>query len=316
MALLVGAVAAKPAAAEFKFIAIGDLPYGKPEEVCSKFEALIGVINARQPAFTIHIGDVKSASTPCTDQILTDQLNFMNTFESALVYTPGDNEWTDCYRKNAGAFDPLDRLAFLRKTFFANPARSLGKQPIAVESQALVMAEKFAGFPENARFVKDGVHFVTAHVVGSNNNLEARDPKAVLEFFERNAANVAWLNASFDKAIAESAPTVVVAFQADVFEFDFNAVGDETFLRHSGYAEFATALVAKAKAFAKPVLIIYGDSHIFRVTRPFMKTAPNILALEVYGDQDMHAVEVNVDTGDPAIFGFRTVLNPAVKNAE
>jgi len=158
--------------------------------------------------------------------------------------------------------------------------------------------------------VKDGVMVMTAHVVGSNNNFEVRDPAAVAEFFARDAANVAWLQNSFDAAIAADAKAVVVAFQADMFEFDFNEFGDETFLRHSGFVNFGNALVAKAAEFGKPVLIVYGDSHIFRVTRPFPTTAANIMALEVFGDKDMNAVEVTVNPDDAAVFSFTPVINP------
>jgi hypothetical protein len=309
------ATATAARADSFTFVALGDMPYGKPEEVYAPYEALIGAVNARKPAFSIHIGDIKSGSTLCDNEMLDKQRAFLDSFETALVYTPGDNEWTDCHRKNAGGFDPLERLTYLRSTFYSDPAKSRGKVPMSVESQALVMADQFKDFPENARFSKEGVLFVTAHVVGSNNNFEVRDKKAVDEYFARNAANVAWLNAGFDKAIAENAPAIVVAFQADMFDFDFNEFDDETFLRHSGFFDFGSALVARSAEFGKPVLIVYGDSHIFRVTRPFPKTAANVMALEVYGDKDMHAVEVSVDPADPAVFSFHPIMNPSPPKA-
>ena len=298
------------AAEPFTFAALGDMPYGDPAIVNPPFEALIGAINQHQPAFTLHVGDTKSSSTPCTDALLDQQRSYMNSFDAALIYTPGDNEWTDCHRRAAGSFDPLERLAYLRRTYFADPSRSLGKAPIALESQAVVMAGRFAPFVENARFSRDGVHFITLHVVGSNNNFEPRDPAAVAEFFARDEANVAWLTAGFDTAIAERAPAVVVAFQADMFEFDFNAFGDESFLRHSGFRNVGSTLVEKAAEFGRPVLIVFGDSHIFRVFRPFPRSAPNVMALEVFGDKDMHAVEVGVDPADPAVFSFKPILNP------
>lgn len=305
-------LAATAAHAEgFKFIALGDNPYGVPAEVNPSFEALIKTINERNPAFAVHIGDTKSGSTPCDNAMLDQQLKYMNSFASAMIYTPGDNEWTDCHREKAGKFDPLERLEYLRKAYFADSAKSLGAVPMAEESQSVIMADKFAKFVENRRFTKDGVTFMTAHMVGSNNNFEIRDPKAVAEFFQRDAANVAWLESTFDAAKAQDAKAVVVAFQADMFEFDFNAFQDETFLRHSGFANFGKALVTKATEFGKPVLIIYGDSHIYRVFRPFTKTAPNIMALEVFGETDMNAVEVTVEPNDPAVFSFKPVINPS-----
>ncbi len=116
-----GLTAGAAAAAEkpFAFVALGDMPYGKPEKVYPPFRALIGQINALKPAFTIHVGDIKSGSTPCSDEMLRAQRDFMDSFIAPLIYTPGDNEWTDCHRKKAGRFDPLERLAFVRRTFFA-----------------------------------------------------------------------------------------------------------------------------------------------------------------------------------------------------
>lgn len=304
--LALSLVPAAALAEPFHFVALGDMPYGKPEEVYKPYEALIGAVNATQPDLVVHIGDTKSGSTPCSDQMLDEQRAFLNAFDAAVLYTPGDNEWTDCHRKAAGGFDPLDRLAYIRRTYFTDPGLSLGKKPVAVERQA---AE---GYPENVRFLHEGVMFLGAHVVGSNNNFEIRDLKAVEEFMARDRANVAWLKAGFEAAVAANAPAVVVAIQADMFEFDWNAFGDETWLRHSGFANFGPALQEAAAAFGKPVLLVYGDSHIFRVTRPFPKKAPNVVALEVYGDKDMHAVTVTVDPATRAVFGFAPLMNPAM----
>ncbi len=201
--LLATAAAAEP----FTFVALGDAPYGEPAEVCPAYEALIGAINARAPGLVIHVGDIKSGATPCSDELLGAQLGFMRDFAAPVLYTPGDNEWTDCHREAAGGFDPLDRLAHLRATFFARP-ETLGGEVLPVESQAA------AGFPENARLTVNGLAFVTAHVVGSNNNFEPRDMAAIEEFMARDAANVAWLRESF--AAAADAPALVLALQADM----------------------------------------------------------------------------------------------------
>ena len=191
LGLALAAGAATASAETFKFVAIGDMPYGDPVKTYPPFRALIGAINARQPAFTIHVGDIKSGSTLCTDALFQEQLDFLNSFETALVYTPGDNEWTDCHRDAAGKFDPLERLAKLRAMFFTGP-QSLGRAPLALERQGDLMPDHRT-FVENARFVKAGILFTTLHVVGSNNNLEPRDRRAANEFFDRDQANVAWL---------------------------------------------------------------------------------------------------------------------------
>ncbi len=299
---------ALPAAAEpFTFVALGDAPYGDPAEVYAPFETLIDTINATDPTLVIHVGDTKSGGTECSDAMLDDQLAFLGTFATPTLYTPGDNEWTDCHRANAGGFDPLERLAYIRDTYFADPATTFGAETLEVAHQGA------DGYPENARLTHGGVTFVTAHVVGSNNNFEIRDSAAVDEFFARDAATTRWLRDSFADAAGSDA--IVVAIHADMFEFDFGpSWSPETWLRHSGFQNFGPALVEEAAAYGKPVLLIYGDSHRFRQSRPFAEGAPNVLALEVPGADAMHAVRIGVDTTLPGAFTISLLRNPALTN--
>ena len=253
----------------FTFVALGDAPYGDPAEVYAPYKVLIETINALSPTLVIHIGDTKSGSTPCSNEIIDQQLIFMNSFTAPVLYTPGDNEWTDCHRKKAGEFDPLERLTYLRSTYFKDGSKSFGTTPMDLTAQAA------AGYPENARTMVNDVMFMTAHVVGSNNNFEVRDIKAVEEFIARDKANIAWLQESF--AAAKDAKALVLGIQADMFEFDWNAEGDYTWLRHSGFTNFGTELKTQAAAFGKPVLLIYGDSHTYRIGRPFPLDAANVM---------------------------------------
>lgn len=297
-------------AAEFTFVALGDMPYGPREQAYPAFEALIAEINRRAPVFTFHLGDTKSGLNPCSDELLLEQRDFMNSFASALVYTPGDNEWTDCHRLLAGAYDPLDRLRFIREHYFPT-ALSLGGRPIRLERQADVMPG-FEVFVENSRFNWKDVWFVTAHVVGSNNNFEAVEGSdATAEFLARDEANRVWLADSFDKAEAAGADAVVVAIHADMFGSGFDRQ-QETFAPYSGFKNFAETLVRKAQFFRKRVFLLFGDSHEFRVFQPFPRSAGNLTAVEVYGAELMHAVEVTVDPDTEGVFTVKPVRNPAI----
>lgn len=305
LALTTGATAA-----EFTFVALGDMPYGPREQAYPAFKALIAEINRRAPVFTFHIGDTKSGLDPCSDELLLEQRDFMNSFASALVYTPGDNEWTDCHRLLAGAYDPLDRLRFIRAHYFPT-ARSLGGQPIRLERQADVM-RGFEPFVENSRFNWRGVWFVTAHVVGSNNNYDAGEGSdATGEFLARDEANRVWLADSFDRAEAADAEAVVVAIHADMFGSGFDPQ-QETFDPYSGFKGFAETLVRKAKFFRKPVFLLFGDSHEFRVFQPFPRSAGNLTAVEVYGAELMHAVAVTLRLDPTPTFTFSPLLNPVL----
>src|SRR5262245_15053804 len=101
-------LAAPGAAQPFDFAAVGDTPYFLPADY-GRFSAVIAAINQRNPAFTIHVGDIKSGSTLCSDELLGKAAEQLKEFDGPLVYTPGDNEWTDCHRANNGGFDPLER---------------------------------------------------------------------------------------------------------------------------------------------------------------------------------------------------------------
>ena len=294
-------------AERFDFVALGDMPYGPRDKAYPPYENLIGLVNRAQPAFTIHVGDFKSGSSPCTDEEFENQRVFFNRFDAALVYTPGDNEWTDCHRSGG---DPIERLARLREMFFAQPL-SLGKTPLAVQRQSDLMPP-FALYRENLRFQRAGVLFVTLHIVGSNNNFEVRDIKAVQEFMARDAANIAWIRDAFEQARSLNARGMVFALQADPFETKM-PWGD--FPPHSGFtASIGETLLPLAEAWGQPVLLIHGDSHRFVIDQPFKgksgRPMQNLVRLEVYGAPEVHAVRVTVDTDNPSVFGYTPLFNP------
>ena len=295
---------ATPAAAQrFDFVALGDMPYTTPQaqDEPAGYDRLIGRINALSPAFSIHVGDTKAGSTSCSDESLRTHAGHFGRFEGAVVYSVGDNEWTDCHRASNGSFDPLDRLALIRRTWFAE-ARSLGQRPVALERQADAMPQRFETFVENSRWVHNGVHFLSLHIVGNNNNFEAR-PGAPQEFFDRDAANQVWLEAGFARAQAEGAPGIVLAFQADMW--DDRAPREPL---QNGYTTTLATIRRLAAAFGRPVLLVHGDSHVLRIDQPIRdnagRTIENVTRLMVMGAQEVHAVRVTVDPAEPGLFAF------------
>ena len=59
----------------FTFVALGDAPYGDPAEVYAPYKVLIETINALSPKLVLHIGDTKSGSTPCSNEIIDQHIN-------------------------------------------------------------------------------------------------------------------------------------------------------------------------------------------------------------------------------------------------
>ena len=295
---------AAPAAADepFTFVALGDMPYAVPEDY-ARFERLIEAVNELAPAFTIHVGDTKSGSTVCSDAMLQATLDRLNLFEQPLIYTPGDNEWTDCHRERAGGYDPLERLARVREMHFQT-AQSLGRQPMPLIRQS--DGGDHPQMVENARWVYNDVLFATIHVVGSNNGFE-RTLESVAEYFARNAANLAWIGEAFAEAERQDHAAVVIAFQANL---RFGAF----FRRNSGFGDTIAALAEGAEAFAKPVLLVQGDDHVLLIDQPLTDsqgaTLETVYRLQVMGANMVQAVRVGVDPSDPAVFSFQPLIVP------
>ena len=291
-------------AQSFHFVALGDLPYGAPAQAYPTYRKLIDRINVETGAFSIHVGDIKSGSTLCSDEEFAQQFEHFQRFKGAVVYTPGDNEWTDCHRANNGGYDPLERLAALRQRFF-QAGQSLGKTPIPVANQSIVTPAR-GKFIENQRWHHQGVTFATLHIVGSNNNLEVRAPSAAMEFFDRDEANVEWLQSTFDSAGEKGSRAVVIAFQADVFD---SRSPFEDFPGWSGFKRsIEGTLLPLAERWGKPVLVIHGDSHQFRIDQPFSlhkRPLRNITRLIVPGASDVRAVRVDVRPSGG--FGFELI---------
>jgi hypothetical protein len=181
---------------------------------------------------------------------------------------------------------------------------------MAVEAQPKAMPQH-ARYVENARFWKNGVLFLTLHVVGSNNGFETTELEAVSEFFERNKANVAWLDDSFRIARERGAKAMVVAMQAAPYDIKqkFAAIP-----LASGFVDTLRAFERGARAFGKPLLVIHGDEHVFEVeglVGTNLRRIPNAWRMQVMGGAEyVHAVRVTVDPASPGVFGFQPLIVP------
>jgi len=270
----------------FEFGVIGDFPY-TPEQR-PMFDRLIEDMNAEPLAFTVHVGDIGSQA--CTDDDLRGTRAAFDRFTAPLVYTPGDNEWTDCHQSGA---DPLARLARVREELASQP-RSFGRRTLDLERQN-------PGYPENWRFSFGDVMFVGVHQVGSNDGL-GRTPEGDAEHRARAEANRAWLRAGFEAATSARSRGVVVVLQANP-DFERYAVAVAT-----GHTELLRGLEREVLAFRRPVLMVHGDTHTFRVDKPLLgpgrRRLESFTRLETFGSPDVHWSRVVVDTGRPELFSF------------
>ncbi|MBU3539806.1 hypothetical protein [Polynucleobacter sp. UB-Tiil-W10] len=288
----------------FKFIALGDMPYFIPKDYV-RYERIISTINQTNPSFSIFIGDTKSGSTPCSDEYNQKVKGYFNQFTSPLIYSIGDNEWTDCHRQLAGSYDPLERLDSLRSTFFDTP-KSFGKKQIDLIRQADT-DPKYKKFVENSYWVKNHFLFVSLHIPGSNNNFE-RNEQAKAEYYERNQANLDWIQSAFTLASTKGYLGIVFCYQADMFYTPTQATDAD-----SGYRDTLHALSKNAQEFKKPVLLIHGDSHHLIIDQPLKTvdqkhTLENVLRLELMGAEQVQAVMIGINPKSEQPFSFTPIL--------
>jgi len=309
------------------FALIGDMPYNAKQE--EEVHNLIEVLNKENLAFVVHDGDfwfdgiawkdTTKGLPPCAEDTFNDRLKLTQSINHPFIITPGDNDWTDCYRAKGHEYDPLDRLTKLRKMFFKGD-RSLGKRTMPLTRQSSEI--KYAKFRENVSWTYGDVMFVTLHMVGSNNNL-GRTPEMDAEYEERNAAVLAWMDEAFKLATKNGNKAIMLITQANPhFETTWTPKLQKRYMLDglkikppkekikTGFDDFITALEKHTVAFGKPVVLVHGDTHTFRIDKPLLdpktgRMIENFTRVETYGFPDTHWVKVNIDPDDPDVFVFR-----------
>jgi hypothetical protein len=327
----------------------GDLPYSAVQ-ADPGVPNLIADMNASKLEFTVHDGDLKAGNGPssnppsviCDANLYNTALGWFNSLEGAAMFTPGDNDWTDCDRPSNGGFDSLGRLELERQLFFST-VYSLGTKPIKQEVQSGANEPKCLGGTnasphptdcvENRRWDVKGVTYATVNVQGSCNNLCDTAPNAAEEA-ARNTADIQWLDETFKEATDDGSAAVMIIMQADP---GFDATdGTRAPLRDpktlaedlakdgnpfDGFQSFLVALRNDTIAFERPVVLVYGDSHYFRIDKPLVdaqgRRLENFTRVETFGDNaanglnDVHWVKVLVDPSSRDVFAFQPQIVPA-----
>lgn len=312
---------------KLEFALIGDMPYDGRQE--TGFGNLIKSINSADLAFVVHDGDFwwdgmgwteeAKGFPPCSDEAFKDRLELSQKVRHPFIFTPGDNDWTDCHRAKPRTYDPLERLSKLRQMFFQGD-QSLGQRKLRLTRQS--ENGRYAKFRENVRWTRGNVLFVTLHMVGSNNNL-GRTPEMDSEFAERNTANLAWMRESFELAARNKNLAIMIIAQANPrFENTWSPTLQKRYMldglgiappkekRTTGFDDFLTDLEEETLAFGKPVVFVHGDTHTFRIDKPLAgsmsrRTIENFTRVETFGYPDTHWIRVTVDPKDPNVFRFR-----------
>jgi len=304
----------------------GDLPYSVAQ--AEGVIRLIEDMNAQNLAFSVHDGDLKSGGSECTDAVYTSALGYFNSLKAPAMFTPGDNDWTDCDR--TAGYSSLAQLDKERRLFFSTPF-SLGQRPLRQEVQTEPLCLGVNGAVpcvENRRWTVGRVTYATLNIQGSCNNLCDVKPDTA-EYAARNAANIEWMQETFSQAREYNSAAVMFISQADP-GWDENdperaPLRDpktlaETDGQPDGFQEFLTALRDEVIAFRKPVAYVHGDSHYFRVDKPFLnaqgRRLENFTRVETFGDNqangtnDVQWVKVLVDSRSREVFSYQPQIVP------
>ena len=315
----VGAPAPRGDAGSFSYAVYGDAPYGTSPTDTSETDATPAFIDRVNvdPAVSavVHVGDIHSGSQYCTEAYDRQIAGLWTRFADPLVYTPGDNEWSDCHKKKEGGGvynastgqidyvlgadgqpvdyakgNPVANLALVRSIFFPSAGSTLGSGTLRTVSQAQAYDPAHpadAQYIENVMWQRKGVVFVTVNIPGGSNNdadpwygAPAASSEQTTEAAQRTAADLRWLDAAFGVAQEQDAQGVVIVTQADMWDLDGKTVS-----HLSNYEPIVSSLAAHTTAFGKPVLLLNGDSHTYRSDNPLQQAA------RCTGDNDACAID-------------------------
>jgi hypothetical protein len=144
------------------------------------------------------------------------------------------------------------------------------------------------------------------------------------------------LQDSFDEAKANGSAGIMIIWQGDpgfdktdatrgpvrdpktLVETDAQASTD-------GFRDLLVKLRSLTIDFEKPVVLVHGDSHYFRVDKPFLDASgrrlENFTRVETFGDNaanglnDVHWVKALVDPQSRDVFAFQAQIVPANRTA-
>jgi hypothetical protein len=191
---------------------------------------------------------------------------------------------------NYAAGNPVANLELIRSIFFANPGHTLGgDMSVLSQAKAFNRDESYddedethsrpilsdAKFVENVIWEKSGVLFVTVNIPGGSNNgadvwygVPTASNQQSQEIAERTGAALRWLEAAFSQAKHKHADAMVIQIQADMWDLDGKPAS-----HIANYKSYIDSIAANTTSFGKPVLLLDGDSHIYRSDNPLVHNA-------------------------------------------
>jgi hypothetical protein len=190
---------------------------------------------------------------------------------------------------NYASGNPIKNLDLIRSIFFAVPGHTLGADmEVLSQSQVSKNDNKIepyekqdevnsdAKFVENVIWEKADTLFVTVNIPGGSNNgadnwygTPTMTNDQAQEIAERTKAALNWIDNAFKQAEHEHSKAVVIQVQADMWDLDGNVPS-----HIANYKPYIDSIASHTTAFNKPVLLLNGDSHVYRSDNPLVQNAP------------------------------------------
>jgi hypothetical protein len=245
------------------FSAMGDIPYSSSE--VPVLQQQIRDHNTYSPAeFMVHIGDIKSGTSSCAESVYRDMAGYLEVLRVPTYIIPGDNEWVDCS-------SPSQAWKYWGRYFTDFESRFCGTP--ATEHQG--------ARHENWAFTTKGVLCVGINLVAPSSSVDQTQWNARLQ------QDADWVSQQLrDKGAAARCAVL----------FAHDGPGD------SRQSLFYNQFRAAAATFGKPLLLLHGDDHSWRLDRPFPEQ--NVLRLQVDNGVEENPVQVTVtlDAQNPFTF--------------
>jgi len=212
--------------------------------------------------FMVHLGDIKTGASECKEDVYLSVADQLRALTVPTFIIPGDNEWNDCP-------DPDQAWAWWTDTFMAFDEK--WEFDATVERQA-VRAENFA-------FTQEDVVLIGINLVGGR--IHDQD-----EWDTRMQQDADWV----DERLADASDQV---YAAVVFSHA---------LPSTNHALFFDQFRASAKSFARPVLYLHGDGHIWIHDQPWPEANMTRVEVDAGGKADPLRITVSPDDPDTCAF--------------
>ena len=284
--------------------------YFPPGAARQAWLSVIDDINNSESELNMYIGDIGTpldglakdgyASLCDVDNgtELTDKINNLKSFKQPLVYTPGDNEWSQCYQNYSfgpsvtnypDTFDlnPITQLEKIRSLAFPSADHSLG-------ASRQVKLRRHEGYPELVMFIYGNILFMTLHIPQDDNcpqysyvagsNVLTTDSTCA-EFTGRHQANLFWIEEGFREAQRANVRGLYLGEHADLYISEdgtfsqYNSCDGSTY---ASYTDVIEKINQQSLLYPKiEVLVVSGDAHVLRFGNRYANR--KIKTLTVYG---------------------------------